>query len=147
MNNRKSAFALVEVCISMAILSIVMAAFYVGLVQGLGVTKQSRENLRANQIVMEKVDLLRLYNWNQLVYSNMLPTTFVDYYTPSNTARGVSYYGSVTVTPTSFASDYNTNMRIVTVSLLWTNNNNAPFNRSVSTFVAKDGIQNYTYNH
>jgi hypothetical protein len=38
-------------------------------------------------------------------------------------------------------------MRIVTVSLLWTNNNNTPFNRSVSTFVAKDGIQNYTYNH
>jgi prepilin-type N-terminal cleavage/methylation domain-containing protein len=150
MNIRKSnasAFTLVEVCVSMAILSMILASFYVGLIWGLGQTRQTRENLRANQIVVEKMDVLRLYNWNQLVYSNMLSPNFVDYYSPNDANVGVAYYGTVTIVQPTLSADYNTNMRVVTVSLSWTNSNNMPFNRSVSTFVAKSGIQNYTYSH
>jgi len=78
----QSAFSLVEVCISVAILAVMIVSLYGGMGSSFGVIQSARENLRATQIMLERVEGLRLYNWNQLVYSNMVPTWFTNHYYP-----------------------------------------------------------------
>lgn len=59
--------------------------------------------------------------------------------------QGVAYYG--TVTPPSsvlFSTSYSTNLRQFTVTLNWTTRN-IRHTRSLTTYIAKDGLQNYVY--
>jgi len=42
--------------------------------------QMSRENLRATQIMLEKVETLRVCNWDQLITPGYLPTNFTAYY-------------------------------------------------------------------
>jgi prepilin-type N-terminal cleavage/methylation domain-containing protein len=79
---QKAAFTLVEVMIAVAILGIMFVALYGGMSSGFAVTQLARENLRATQIMLERMEGIRLYNWEQVVYSNMVPTTFVAHYYP-----------------------------------------------------------------
>ena len=141
----QSGFTFIEVCVSMGLALIVFMALYTCIYRGFDLTKQSRENLRGTQIVVEKLESIRLYNWNQLNYSNMIPASFTDYYTPSNSNKGITYYGTVQIVPVTFTTDYNTNVRSVTVTVLWTNK--ISITRTMTTYVSKDGAQNYIYNN
>src|SRR5687767_2239833 len=64
---RKSAFFLVEATIGMALLGLIFMAMYTGLVTTTFAVKLSRENLRATQIMAEKLDTLRLYGWKKII--------------------------------------------------------------------------------
>src|SRR4029434_4025566 len=91
-------------------------------------TKLSRENLRATQIMLERLEGVRLYNWNQLCYSNMIPTTFTTFYYPSVTngqSRGITYQGTMSVGAVGLnpSATYADKMRAITVALYWTNAN------------------------
>src|SRR6266508_4273052 len=58
------AFAIAEVLVSVALMAIVFVSLYLGMSSGFAVTKLSRENLRATQIMLERLEGIRLYNWN-----------------------------------------------------------------------------------
>lgn len=135
--------------IGVALLGIVTVSLFGGMSSGFAVTENSRENLRATQIILERMEGLRLFNWNQLNYSNWIPSTFTSYYYPmtnSGESTGIKYYGQMSINPVTLdpPCSYSTNMRAVTVTLNWTVGQ-VPHSRTLTTYVARDGIQNYVY--
>ena len=145
------AFALVEVVVGAALLGIMMVSLYGGMSSGFAVTQLARENLRGTQIMLERMEGIRLYNWDQLTTSNMIPLVFTNYYYPlasNGESRGIAYKGTMTITNATLtpSATYSTNMRIVTVAISWTSGK-VLRNRSMSTYVSKSGIQNYVYDN
>ena len=107
----------------------------------------ARENQRATQIILEKVETIRLYSWDQVNSNGFIPTSFTDVYDPQapTGSCGVTYQGSVLITSFPGSVSYSANMRQFTVSLQWTNSRNLARSRTLTTWVAKDGLQNYVY--
>ncbi len=144
-----SAFSIVEVVIAAALIGISSVSLVVGLTVGLAMVRSSRENLRATQIMIQKMETLRLYNWSQLLdTTNYLVPNFTEYFNP-NSSNGTVYTGSVVLSvPTSLPPAYSSTMRVVTVTVNWTNYVRAqaiPHTRQMQTYSAQNGIQNYVY--
>ena len=142
---------MIEVIMGVALTGFMFVSLYGGISSSFAVTQLARENLRGTQIMLERMEGIRLYNWDQLCYSNMIPATFTNYYYPLATngqSRGIVYSGSMIVTNSSLSpwASYGDKMRTITVSISWTNSN-IPRSRSISTLVSKNGVQNYVYNN
>jgi len=145
------AFTLVEVLVSVSIVAFLFTALFLGIAFCFSVTRFERENLRATQIVLERMEGIRLFNWDQLTNTVLNPTSFTARYFPGNgtlPASGLVYNGSVTVSPVTLnpPATYSANMKIVTVTVQW-KSGNLTRSRSVSTYVARDGVQNYIYSN
>lgn len=144
--NRAKGFTLVEVIVSMTIIGIA-ASGVIGAVTGsFFVLRMARENQRATQILMDRAEALRVFNWNE-VTNGSLPTTFSDYFNPyiTNDPEGVLYQGTITVTSVPFNTTYSDNhMRQINLSVTWTTKG-IQRTRSFSTYVACDGMENYVY--
>ena len=152
----KVAYTLAEVMIAVFLLSIMMISLYAGFWSGFAVARLSRENLRATQIMVQKLEAVRIYNWKQVTNSAILKTNFVDYYNPSGTNDNTygAYYQcfvSVTSPPSDIPSAYSANMRAVSVKVYWTNYLQKPNtnvivrSREMKTYVARFGMQDYIY--
>jgi hypothetical protein len=140
---------MIEIAVTLALVMLLFTSLFAGLSWGFGITQVTRENLRATQIMLEHVEGVRLYNWNQLVYSNWLPANFTNYYYPLTNhgeSPGIAYVGTMAVTAVPFSNSYSGNIRAITVTVNWTNNNVAR-TRSMTTFAAEYGMQNYIFNH
>lgn len=160
--DREKAFSLIEVVFSITLVTVLFASLYTGIASGFGLVTIARENLRANQILVEKMDTLRLYSWDQINSNGFIPATFTANFFPAVitnlvdnggttstnlttfTNTGIQYYGTVTLSDAPVASAYSTNMKMVTVTLSWTNSG-VKRSRDLSTFVSQSGIQNYVY--
>jgi len=151
-----AAYTLVEVIVAILVLALMLISLYGGFSSGFAVVKLARENLRATQIMMQKMETVRLLKWSQLLdTNNFLQPAFQDYYDPSGTnanAFGAIYRGFVTTNAaTGVSADYAANMRAVTVIIYWTNYprglTNTPIvrTRQMQTLVARYGMQNYVY--
>lgn len=144
------AFSLIEVLVAMAIIGILFVALYAGFLSGFQIIHVARENLRATQIMVEKMETIRLYTWDQINGSNgfVIPTSFTAYYYPGSgtnvNANTLTYYGTLSIAAAPNDTSYSTNMKTVTVSLLWTNSN-VRRSRQMTTFVSRYGLQNYIY--
>lgn len=153
-NTRKKllmAQTLAEVMVGVAMMGILFTSLYGGMSSGFAVTQAARENLRATQIMLERMEGVRLYNWNQLVYSNWIPSTFTNWYYPmtnSGEAPGIMYVGQMAVSDATFGSSatYCTNMRTVVVTINWVSAG-VPRSRTMTTYVANHGVQNYVYSN
>jgi len=151
-----AAYTLVEVIVAVLVLALMLVSLYGGFSSGFAVVKLARENLRATQIMMQKMETIRLLKWSQLLdTNNFLQPVFQTYYDPSSTnaqSVGAIYVGFVTTNAvTGVPADYAANMRAVTVTIYWTNYprglTNTPIvrTRQMQTFVARYGMQNYVY--
>src|SRR6266478_4614667 len=145
------AYAMIEVIMGVALTGFMFVSLYGGISSSFAVTQLARENLRGTQIMLERMEGIRLYNWDQLCYSNMIPATFTNYYYPLATngqSKGIIYNGSMVITNATLSpsATYSTNMRIVTVSINWTSGK-VLRSRSMSTYVSKNGIQNYVFDN
>ncbi len=160
-NARQEAFTLVELITSCAILAILFVSLFYGIAQGYNIIQSERENLRATQIMLGRMEGLHLEAWgtNQLFNLTYVPNTFTDYFYPVGlggfNSNAVVYTGTMTITtnPASISgtsSGYAPNMALVTVTVSWNDNNFGLTNthtKSMSTYVAQYGIQNYTFNN
>lgn len=137
--------------IAVGVMSVVLISVFAGILYGNTEIKLSRENLRATQVVLEKMEGIRLYTFDQLVSSNMFPTTFTAQYYPlanGNQSSGATYYGNLTITDPATGTAYNPDLRLVTVSVTWTNQYGSQSivrTRAMKTLVARNGIQNYSF--
>lgn len=139
-----AAFSIVEATVGFGILAMAAAALMTGITAGFFGMQMARENLRATQVMLEKVETLRLCNWDQ-VNTNFIRTSFTNYYDPNSTNNmGLAYRGTISIGNVPFTNSYSTNMRQVTITLNW-NTGNLPRSRTYSTFVARDGLQNYIF--
>jgi type II secretory pathway pseudopilin PulG len=146
---RQQATSLAEVMVGISLMGILFVSLYSGMSSGFAVTQVSRENLRATQIMMERMEGVRLYNWNQLVYSNWIPATFTNWYYPITNrgeSPGIMYIGRMVVTDAVLnpSPAYTQNLRSVVVTVDWVSGN-VPRSRSMTTTVARYGVQNYVY--
>src|SRR3954447_21728533 len=99
-----AAGTLAEVVVSVAIVGITAIGVVGSLSYGFFVMQLARENQRATQILLEKVETLRLYNWSQVTSNGFIPTAFTNYYDPqaASGSQGVAYTGTVAITSSPF---------------------------------------------
>ncbi len=137
---------LVEVLVTIFLLGVIAAGLMGSFAYGFFVMKLVRENQRATQIMLEKVETIRLYSWDQVLTPGFIPNSFNDVFDPQapEGQRGISYLGTVSVQPYPLNTTYKDNMRQLVVTLSWTSGQ-ITRNRKFSTFIAKDGLQNYVY--
>jgi type II secretory pathway pseudopilin PulG len=137
---------LVDLVMAIAVLGTMSSGIFGSFRYGFFTLQLVRENQRATQVILEVVEEIRLYNWDQVNTSGFIPATFTEVYDPQATSssKGVTYNGTVTVAPCSLSSGYAANMRELTVTLSWITQG-ISHTRSLTTFIAKDGIQNYVF--
>src|SRR5947208_3666196 len=91
----RGAFSLVETVVGMGIMGTVATALFAGFTGGFFTMQMARENQRATQIILEKTETIRLYNWDQINTSGFIPSTFTASYDPqgTNSSTGTIYNG------------------------------------------------------
>ena len=148
---REKALFLLEATIGMALLGLLFMALYSGLCTTTFFVQLSRENLRATQLMADKLDTLRLYGWKKIVEdpAYIPPKFYPPLYSddPSkagNDATTRVYTGEIIVEPTAFAESYAADLRVVTVKLSWVTGKMAR-SRTMSTLVSKYGVYKYVY--
>src|SRR5204862_1168851 len=146
----QSAGTLIEVIVATVIIAIAGAGIISSINYGMVVTQLARENARATQIMLEKLESIRLYNWTEVTNAGFVPATFVDVYDPQapTNSQGAIYNGTMSVSDPAFTGStpsYANNMRQFTVTLTWNSSGRVTHNRSLSTYVSKDGLQTYVY--
>jgi prepilin-type N-terminal cleavage/methylation domain-containing protein len=143
----RNAFTLIEVMIAVGVIGIVAAAIIATFNGGFFMMGLARENQRATQVILEKVETIRLYSWSQVNSNGFIPSTFTDYYDPQaiSGTRGIAYSGTLEITNFPYATSYQSNMRQLNVTVSWSGSGNIRRTRHLSTYIAKDGVQNYVY--
>ena len=132
------------------------AALYAGLAYGFNIIKMARENTRATQIMLEHMEIIRLYTWEQLTNTGtgkFLPTNkfTVPYYSVGGTNSSLLYTARVQVgyAPMTgvgiFNACYSNDMRKITVQLEWGQLGNTPRKRTMTTYVTRNGLQKYVW--
>jgi len=149
------AFSLIEVMLAIGMASIMFFALFYGLSTGDVIVKVTREQLRATQVGLYRMEGIRLCTWLQITNTAILPPTFSDYFYPSglgSNTNGMIYNCSLSVsTPVlNPSTSYADKMKVVTVNVSWTDVDFRQTNvrsQTLKTFVSKYGMQNYIYNH
>ena len=147
----ETGYTFVEVLVATVILGFVGASVYWGLAGGFGLIQSTREDLRATQVMLQKMEAIRLFTWSQIGNTNnFLTSNFVEDYDPlgtTNSSGGAKYRCYVTAsTPAvgELPEAYRTNMLTITVTLYWTNSA-VVHKREMQTRVARNGMQNYIW--
>lgn len=149
---RAEAHTLPEAIIAVALVGMMLVSLYAGFSSGFAIVRSTRENMRATQILVQRMEAIRLYAWNELLYTNNFNnTTFVESYDPlgalSGSGGGTAYSGTIQLEiPAALPAAYCDNMRLVTISVYWTNNiGGEPFthSRQMQSCVARHGMQSY----
>ena len=145
------AFTVIDAVMAVLVLATVGSAFCYSVSTGFILLQTTREDVRATQILMQKMEAVRLCTWSQL--NSFSSFSFKENYDPLNGTNqsGTIYYGTVSVAPATDITNspsYYGNMSLVTVNLNWTNFNRGlaiPHNRQMQTHVARYGLQNYIW--
>jgi len=149
---RNRGFSLVEAVVGMALLGLVCMALFSGLCNSTFSVHLTRENLRATQIMAEKLDTIRLYSWKQLTndaFARQIEKPFTaplqapDSSSPPPTNSAV-FNGAVYIESAPITEVYGKDMRLVTVELKW-KTGHLERTRSMSTLVSRYGTYKYIY--
>ncbi len=154
-NRRAGGYTFAEVLVAAGILGFVGTSLYAAFATGFCLIQSTRENLRATQIMVQKLEAVRLFTWSQVCdTNNYLKSSFTEVYDPlagNNAGSGTRYTGIITASVPAVGElpeAYRTNMRNLTVSLYWTNStgdNAIVHERKMTTRVARYGMQNYIW--
>jgi len=148
----QKAHTLVEVTMGVGLLGFMSATLFGGMSMTTAETRMARQNLRAPQIMVERMEGIRLFNWDQLLSSDSLcPATFTSSFYPlpnSSGSTGITYYGTMVITNASLnpVASYSNQLRAITVTVAWTNFG-VGHQRSMTTYQAQYGMQNYVFNN
>ena len=137
-----AAFTLVEVMFAVAIVGILVVALYAAIAVSAGSVRVGQEDQRVTQILTEKLDTIRLYNWIQINSNGFVPTNFTAAIDPLDTNSLVYYTGSISIGQAPINEAYKSNLLQVTVNVEWMAGFR-PQSRSMSTYVARYGLQTY----
>ena len=144
----QSGFTLVEVMVGVAVMGIMMVSLYAGFAFGFQQIRRARENVRATQVLQERMEVIRLVNWNDLNSSGYIPTKFTDPFyadNPTNPpANSFFYTGTVQVASAPVTESYSNDLRMIKIQLTWPSGQLIR-TRQMTTLVAQFGIQRYVY--
>ena len=139
------AFSLIETMMAVVVVGTVFFALYSGISFGFATIGFSREELRATQILAEKMETIRLYNWTQVNSNGFIPASFTaPFDTTTNGSGGITYTGTVMIATPPMTEAYSNDLRLVTVQVQW-RSARVLRQRSMSTLVSRYGLQSYIY--
>ena len=139
------AFTLIEVMVAIMAVGVSVISLYAGVTCGFAAVETSRETLRATQVMLEKLETVRLYSWSQLNTPGFMPTNFSAPFNPStNSTGGFNYQGTISVVNAPVSETYSNDLKEVTVTVTWTAAN-VTRSRTMNTLVSQYGLQNYIY--
>jgi len=139
---RQQAYTFIEIMVAGGLLGFMVFSVYTAFSYGFTTIALSQENLRADQVLVQKLETLRVHDWSQ-VNSGYIPTNFTSSFsTNGGVAQGATYTGTVSITSMPLTESYSNTLRQVTVTLAWTSGG-VPRTRSMSTLVSQHGIQTY----
>jgi uncharacterized protein (TIGR02598 family) len=159
LRRRLAAFSLMEVTVGMGIMGTAMAALFSGFTTGFFTMRMARENLRATQIMLEKVETIRLYSWQQVTNKQaplFIPDTFQDKYDPvaqQGMTGGLIYSGTLSITnvnPVEMIGldgnppTYTNDMRLVIVTVNW-KTGGLNRTRQFRSYISRSGLQDYIF--
>jgi type II secretory pathway pseudopilin PulG len=141
-----AAFSLIEVTVGMALIGTVISALFTGFTTGFFTMQMARENLRATQIMLEKVETIRLYSWDQINTADFIPVTFNATYDPQAAEgyQGLTYSGTMSISNAPVSATYSNDLKQVTVTLNW-RTGNLNRTRQFSSYISRYGLQDYIY--
>src|SRR5687767_7530647 len=141
----KAGFSICEAVIGLGLVGTVASALLTGVSSGVFTLKLARENARASQIMTEKLETIRLYNWSQINSNGFIPPTFTAQYDPNNPANpGLTYNGRVTIENASLGSSYSNEVRAITITVSWLTGG-LPRQRQNTTYVSHYGLSDFVY--
>jgi len=141
----QAAYTLPELLVATFVLGIFVISLYAGFGSGFGLLRLVREDARATQIIQQKIETLRLCSWSQLTN---FPRVFQEKYDPlatTNDPLATIFNGTISLTTPDFPTAYATNLRLVTITVYWTNcDGGKPVAHTTQsqTQLARYGLQN-----
>ncbi len=128
---------------SVVIVGILVIALYSALASAIPMVRSCQENEIVTQILSEKLDTVRLYNWNQInSLGRFMPSNFVVGIDPLNPNSSNYYTGTISVVTAPISETYRDNLLQVSVKVDWVSGSR-PQSQSMVTYVAKYGLQTY----
>lgn len=146
----RRAYTLAEVLVTVFLVAVAGISLYAGFSSGFQIVQNTRENLRATQIMMEWMETSRLYTWSQIKTNTYFPPEFKETYDPNNTTnKGTVFVGFNTLrTPTNLPVEFASNVLEYTITVWWTNGSGSKkivHSRQMQTYYARYGLQNYVF--
>ena len=140
---------MVEVMVAVAVMGIMLVSLYAGFAYGFSEIRLARENVRATQILEERMEVVRLLNWDQVAnLPGYIPATFTaPFYAdnPTNPPPGTFIYtGTVVVTNAPVTETYSNDLRMIQIQVSWPSGN-VIRQRQMTTFVSQYGMQKFIY--
>lgn len=138
---------MIEALVAMLIAGVMFTSLYAGLNGGFRIIKMSRENTRATQIMVEHMEICRLYKWQDLtnvggfLNTNPIP---VAYY-PGGGNSSIMFTSRVILEPVALGTTYAADMRKLTVRVDWEAMGATNRTRMMTTYVTRNGLQNYVW--
>lgn len=138
---------MIEIMVAVVVLGIMFVSLYSGFSTGFAVVQLARENLRATQILQEKMETIRLYTWEQILTPGFVPTNFIEsFYTSgtNNAVAGIAYTGRVAIVNAPITESYSNELKSVNIRVQW-RSAGVVRSREATTLVTRNGLQNYIY--
>ena len=140
-------FTLVETLVATVVAVTILSAHYLSFAAGLAIVTVTREDLRAYQILLKRMEAIRVSGYSQLTDPAKYPPSVTEYYCEkykTNGNAGVAYTVtySAAAAPTTLPPTYRTNVLEVRVGVSWASGN-VLRTREMRTFVARSGVQSY----
>jgi prepilin-type N-terminal cleavage/methylation domain-containing protein len=140
-------FTLVETVVAMLVGATILSANYLSFAAGFAIVAVTREDLRASQIMIQRMEAIRLASYGQLTNAAKYPPSATQYYDEkgqTNGNGGVAY--TVThQTATALGNlpfSYRSNVTEVTVGVSWKSGTTTR-TRSMRSYIARYGVENY----
>ena len=146
MRQRLAAFSLIEATVGMGIVGTTIATLFSGFTSGFFTMQMARENLRATQIMLERVETIRLYSWDEVTDPTYITRTFAASYDPEAPVgqQGLVYNGTIEISDTGIPASYAADMRRVTVRVDWMTGK-LRRHREFTSYISRFGLQDYVY--
>ena len=135
-------FTLTEALVAMAVGGIMVVSLYSGMTSASYSMRLAREDLRATQVLLDKLETIRLCTWNQVNDGSFMPKTFTEPIYPEQ-ANGPVLAGTIAIDNPKLKTKYNDEIRMVTVTVTWGGTGELKRSRQMSTYAARYGITRY----
>jgi hypothetical protein len=126
-----------ESIIGMGICGVIVLAVYGSLTWAFGMLRMSQENLRVTQVLIEKIEICRLYTWEQISDPSFFPKNFT-------AGDNGEFKGRMSIRKGPNDVTYQDDMKTVSIEISWKSGHTRR-NREFVTYVTRNGLQSYLY--
>ena len=139
-------FTTAEALVSTLIVAVAVIAVFAGITASFDRVRSARQSARATQLMVERMEAIRVLTWSQLNSNGFIPARFTVPYVPG-ASQGPAFSGTCIVSPaTNVSAPYGQDLRRINVTLTanWTK---PPRTWNMTSYYARNGMQTYVVSH